>query len=104
MVCKSHVASYVSCGENLYDPKTETCISPSKVNKASYCTNRPNGDYNWPWNCHKFVTCSNHYFYLFNCSTPELVYDPSSDTCKHPAEVTCQDVRGNSILMITKTN
>merc|ERR1719494_1244263 len=92
MVCKNHHASYVSCGDNLFDPCTQKCVAPAKVSIDNMCKCRGNGNFMDPWNCHKYITCSNGYHYLFNCSRPGLVYDPSVDRCVQPGERYCKEV------------
>ena len=102
LTCKHHEATITSCGNKIYDPRTQTCVSSAAVTKATYCRHRPNGDYNWPWGCHNYVICSNHLFYLRPCSRPELVYDPITDRCKHPDEVRCKEVKCKSLSIIHK--
>jgi len=93
MVCTNRkVTKYVSCGSNVYDPCTKTCISPKKISLESMCECRANGNVMDPWNCHKYVTCSNGYHYLFNCSRSALVYDPSVDRCVQPGKRQCKEV------------
>merc|ERR1712142_989732 len=92
MVCKNKHASYVSCGDNLFDPCTRKCVTPSAVSRDNMCKCRENGNCMDPWNCHKYITCSNGYHYLFNCSRPALVYDPSVDRCVQPGKRECKQV------------
>ena len=94
LVCKNHIASYVPCVRQIFDPSSKICVDYSKVDKQTFCKIRQNGNYNDPWNCHEFITCSNHYLYFFNCQTSDLVYDPVSNRCKHPEEAICKQVNG----------
>jgi len=98
MVCKNKRASYVSCGDNLYDPCSQACVAPWKVSMQDFCKCRENGNAMHPWNCHKYITCSNGYKYLFNCSRPELVYDPTVDRCVHPEATTCRQAHDTGYL------
>jgi len=96
MTCKNQHASYVSCGNELFDACTKRCVNPEQVNMGNICECRSNGNVMDPWNCHKYITCSNGYHYLFNCSRPQLVYDPSVDRCVQPAARPCKEVKKES--------
>lgn len=92
--CTNHVAKYVPCVSKMYDPASKACVDYDKISRETFCRNRPNSNFNDPWNCHRFVTCSNGNFYVFNCSTPNLVYDPETDRCQHPRERSCRQING----------
>jgi len=93
MVCKHRRAQYVSCGDNVYDPCERKCVAPSKISMETMCKCRSNGNVMDPWNCHKYVTCSNGYHYLFNCSRSGLVYDPTLDRCVQPGVRECKEAK-----------
>merc|ERR1712126_435157 len=92
MTCVNKHAVYGSCGDQIFDPCTKRCVDPSKVSIDTMCRCRANGNAMDPWNCHKYVTCSNGYHYLFNCSRPGLIYDPTVDRCVQPSKAECKEV------------
>jgi len=94
MECKDQKAKYISCGKKIYDPHTETCVQSSEVDATNYCQHRPDGNYNWPWDCHKYVNCSNHNFFPLDCQPPGFVYHPNTNQCQHPQNVKCIEIKG----------
>jgi len=100
MICKHKRASYHSCGNKLFDPCKKRCVSAWEVSPKTLCKCRENGNSMHPWNCHKYITCSNGYQYLFNCSRPGLVYDPAVDHCVHPDERPCVQAQGGPCTSI----
>jgi len=94
MQCTDNVATYVKCVSQYFDPTSKTCVGYGQLSKDSFCQDRPNSNYIDPWNCHKFINCSNGDAYVFNCSTPDLVYDPTSDICQPAETKVCKQVNG----------
>ncbi|MFG1793695.1 carbohydrate-binding module family 14 protein [Nocardia sp. NPDC049149] len=50
---------------------------------ADFCTGKADGDYPYPNDRTKFVTCSNGMTQTQDCP-PGLVFDPKSGTCLNP--------------------
>jgi len=94
MQCTNHVSTYVKCVSQYFDPNSTSCVDYKQLSKDSFCQDRPNSNYINPWNCHKFINCTDGNKHISNCSTPNLVYDPISDLCQPSDEILCKQING----------
>ena len=53
------------------------------------CENKPNGDYQHPSKCSKFVKCSNGMESVMECPG-DLVFNPTTDQCDYKENTMCQ--------------
>ncbi|XP_065663441.1 uncharacterized protein LOC100197130 isoform X5 [Hydra vulgaris] len=91
--CSSQQGGYVNCPDNkIFDPKYSDCKDAKDYNLSNFCTNKPDGQYRNPWNCHTFISCSNGISHNMSCATPELVYDPYDNLCEYPSIFPCRTV------------
>ena len=90
--CSSAQASYHKCPpHNIFDPNEKKCVSGSHYSLKTFCDHREDGNYQNPWDCHKFVQCSNHKIHVLSCAE-RGVYDPYHDLCRD--DIPCQQVSG----------
>ena len=92
--CKDHKTTIITCQEKntIYEPGQRRCVDITTQNHGNFCRNRANGDWRYPWNCHKFVKCYFGFLYLFDCQLPNLVYNPTTDQCNYPTEYKCHQI------------
>nr|XP_047141712.1 uncharacterized protein LOC100197130 isoform X2 [Hydra vulgaris] len=91
--CSSQQGGYVNCPDNqIFDPKYSDCKDAKDYNLNNFCTNKPDGQYRNPWNCHTFISCSNGISHNMSCATPVLVYDPYDNLCEYPSLFPCRTV------------
>jgi len=69
--------------------KEESIKSREADEVKDMCKDKPNGDYQHPSECSKYVTCSNAMEYVMKC--PEnLVFNPTIDKCDYKENTKCQ--------------
>ena len=91
--CKDGVSYSKTCQDNfVYWPGANQCVNISSQSKSNFCKSRPDGDYNDPWNCHKFFKCFQEYSYQFDCQN--LVFNPYTDQCVYKKDYVCRQVSG----------
>uniref|UniRef100_A0ABM5G6A4 chitinase n=1 Tax=Pogona vitticeps TaxID=103695 RepID=A0ABM5G6A4_9SAUR len=54
------------------------------LSTEDFCKDKPNGNYEYPPDPHKFISCSNGYTYIMDCPAG-LVYNPALDRCEQPS-------------------
>ena len=90
--CEKADASYHKCPPHtIFDANKKKCINGNHYSLKTFCDNRADGNYQNPWNCHEFVTCSNHKIHVLKC-VKSLVYDPYHDVCRD--NLKCQQILG----------
>ena len=92
--CKGKKGTYVSCEEKntIFDPEAGKCIDVKTKTPETFCQGRANGDWVYPWNCHKFVKCHFGVTHVFNCQLSQLVYNPYTDQCNYETNYSCKQV------------
>nr|XP_047141327.1 uncharacterized protein LOC124816257 [Hydra vulgaris] len=92
--CSSQQGGYVNCPDNqIFDPKYSDCKDAKDYNLNNFFTNKPDGQYRNPWNCHTFISCSNGISHNMACAAPVLVYDPYDNLCEYPSLFPCRTVK-----------
>ena len=82
--CSGGHASFLKCQSHyIFDANKKKCASHFEL--PTFCDNRPDGNYQNPWDCHKFIQCVDHKIHILSC-VKGLVYDPYHDSCRDDLE------------------
>jgi len=94
LVCKGHKHEYRKCPKGtIYVPGKDECSPGKSITFKNFCTNRTEGNWQNPWNCHYYITCVPGRTYLRKCSIKTtLNYDPYLDLCAYPFQYECKQL------------